>query len=93
MAWTVYALVSGASGHIYVGVTTDLARRLAQHNGERPGGARSTRGGRPWALGASWGPYPERGRAQVVEHAVKRLRGRERLAWRDPVDAAAEPHS
>jgi putative endonuclease len=84
VAWTVYALVSEASGNTYVGVTTDLGRRLAQHNGERPGGARATRGGRPWVLGASWGPYPERGRAQAVEHAVKRLRGRERLAWNEP---------
>lgn len=88
MAWTVYALVSKVSGHTYVGVTTDLGRRLAQHNGERPGGARATRGGRPWALGASWGPYPERGRAQAVECEVKRLRGRERLAWSSASDAA-----
>ncbi len=93
MAWTVYALVSADSGRVYVGVTTDLTRRLSQHNGERPGGARATRGGRPWTLGASWGPYEERGRAQVVEHSVKRLRGAERLAWSAPSDVAATPDS
>lgn len=27
-----------------------VARRLRQHNGELAGGAKSTRGGRPWSL-------------------------------------------
>lgn len=33
----------------YVGWTTDLERRLAEHNGQFAGGARSTRG-RSWAV-------------------------------------------
>ena len=41
--WSVYVLVSPSSGATYVGVTTDLERRLAQHNGDVPGGARRTR--------------------------------------------------
>ena len=81
MAWQVYVLVSDSAGSTYVGVTSDLERRLAQHNGERPGGAKSTRGGRPWTLAARYGPYPGRGEAQSAEHRVKRLRGRERLSW------------
>lgn len=81
MPWTVYVLLSASSGSTYVGVTSDLERRLAQHNGERPGGAKSTRGGRPWTLAAHYGPFEERGAAQSVEHRVKRLRGRERLIW------------
>jgi putative endonuclease len=64
-----------------VGTTVDLERRLAQHNGELPGGARRTRAGRPWTLGARYGPYSGRGEAQAVEHRVKRLRGRARLGW------------
>ncbi|MDP6518984.1 MAG: GIY-YIG nuclease family protein, partial [Planctomycetota bacterium] len=38
--WSVYVLLSPSSGTTYVGVTTDMERRLAQHNGELPGGAR-----------------------------------------------------
>jgi putative endonuclease len=82
VAWTVYVLVSEPTANTYVGVTADLARRLDQHNGLAPGGARSTRPGRPWRVAATHGPYPTRAQAQSVEHALKRRRGRERLRWR-----------
>lgn len=39
-----------ARGHFYTGVTTDVTRRLEQHNGERKGGAKCLRGQRPCAL-------------------------------------------
>lgn len=81
MPWTVYVLVSESAGTTYVGITTDLERRLQQHNGLAPGGAKSTRAGRPWAVGASYGPYDERGEAQSVEYQVKRERGRARLTY------------
>ncbi|MEZ4449525.1 MAG: GIY-YIG nuclease family protein [Nannocystaceae bacterium] len=77
--WIVYVLVAESGARTYVGVTTDLERRLEQHNGERPGGARATRGGRPWRVGASYGPFASRGEAQRVERAIKRLRGPARL--------------
>jgi uncharacterized protein YyaL (SSP411 family)/predicted GIY-YIG superfamily endonuclease len=80
MAWTVYLLA--AAKRTYVGITTDVARRLAQHNGERRGGARSTRAGRPWRVARRWGPFDSRGEALRVEHRVKQLRGAARLAWR-----------
>ena len=41
--WHVY-LLECADGTLYCGVTTDLARRLAQHNGLAPGGARAPAG-------------------------------------------------
>ncbi len=78
--WTLYLLVS-ASGRTYAGITTDLARRLAQHNGAAPGGARATRAGRPWALAASWGPYPDRAAASRDERRLKALRGPARAAF------------
>lgn len=81
--WSVYLLASEVSASTYVGVTTDAERRLAQHNGETPGGAKSTRAGRPWRMQRTWGPYETRGEAQRVEHAVKRLRGSERETFRD----------
>jgi predicted GIY-YIG superfamily endonuclease len=79
MSWTVYVLLSPT--RTYVGITTDLRRRLAQHNGGERGGARSTRAGRPWSVGASWGPFDSRGIAQSVERRIKRLSGRRRLDW------------
>lgn len=78
-AWFVYVLWSERLGRTYVGITTEPERRLAQHNGERAGGARATRGGRPWALGAVFGPYPDRGAATREELRVKARRGRARM--------------
>ena len=82
--WEVYVLRSTRRRRTYVGVTTDVWRRLAQHNGERAGGARATRAGRPWALVARYGPYPDRGAAQAAEARVKRLRGSARLRAAEP---------
>ena len=45
-----YCLVGAGGKRTYVGWTTDLARRLRQHNGEISGGAASTRAGRPWIV-------------------------------------------
>ncbi len=59
----------------YVGVALDVERRARQHNGEIPGGARSTRVGRPWRVAVVHGPFPDRGSAQSVEHQLKKRRG------------------
>lgn len=79
--WVVYVLRSTARARTYVGITIDLDRRLAQHNGAQPGGASSTRAGRPWVVGATYGPYTTRSEASKVERKVKALRGARRLAW------------
>lgn len=81
MPWLVYVLRSPSSRSTYVGITTELERRVEQHNGLRPGGARSTTRGRPWEVGITYGPFATRAEAQSVEHGVKRLRGAERLLW------------
>ncbi|WP_455385005.1 GIY-YIG nuclease family protein [Acidihalobacter prosperus] len=62
-----------ADGTLYTGITTDLERRLAQHNGERPGGARCTRARRPVRL-AYAEPQSDRGAAARREAEIKRLR-------------------
>ncbi len=81
----VYVLLSEPTGRTYVGITRDPARRLAQHNGEQPGGAKATRAGRPWILGVCYGPFAGRGDALRAERSVKKLRGHARLGWRpDP---------
>lgn len=47
--WFVYILRC-ADASLYTGVTTDIKRRLDEHNGKRHGGARYTRGRRPVTL-------------------------------------------
>ncbi len=69
-AWQVY-LLRCADGSLYCGVTTDLARRLRQHNGELPGGARYTRARRPVSLLLAR-PCASRSEAQRRESLVKR---------------------
>ena len=76
-----YVLLSADGRRTYVGLTTDPEPRLAQHNGEKPGGARATRAGRPWTRAALFGPYDGRGTATRVERAVKRRRGKARIAF------------
>ena len=76
-----YVLHSKSAARTYVGVTNDLRRRLHQHNGRIPGGARATRPGRPWRVRVIYGPFETRGEALQVEHEVKQRRGSERLKW------------
>ena len=47
--WVVY-LIQGQDGAIYTGITTDVLRRLDQHNGLIKGGSKYTRRTRPWRL-------------------------------------------
>ncbi len=77
--WFVYVLVSQTSERTYVGVTNDLRRRLDQHNGHAPGGAKSTRAGRPWRLGCTHGPFETKGEALQAEFRLKKVRGLARL--------------
>ena len=51
-AWLVY-LLECADATLYCGITTNISRRLHQHNGQIAGGARYTRGRRPVRLVAS----------------------------------------
>jgi len=69
--WLVYLLLC-ADGSLYAGVTTDMVRRLRQHNGELCGGARYTRARQPvslvWTQTAT-----DRALAQQLEARVKKL--------------------
>jgi len=77
-SWAVY-LLQCVDGSLYTGVTVDVQRRLAQHNGERSGGPRYTRGRRPVQL-LWWEPAENRGAAQRREAAIKRLPRNAKLA-------------
>ena len=76
--WQVY-LLQCADQSLYAGVTTDLARRLQQHNGLLAGGARYTQARRPVAL--VWSEACDsRSDAQQREHALRRLSRAQKLA-------------
>ncbi len=78
-AWCVYVLRSLVREVTYVGIAKDLEARLSQHNGLLPGGAKSTRGSRPWIVENQLGPYGSRAEAQAIEYRVKQLPAADRL--------------
>ncbi len=69
--WSVYIL-GCADDTLYCGITRDLRRRLAQHNGLLAGGARYTRSRRPVRLLALT-EVADRSSAQRLEAEIKRL--------------------
>ena len=69
--WSVY-LLECADTTLYCGVTTDLSRRLDQHNGLLPGGARYTRSRRPVTLKAAV-RTDDKTTAFKIEAMIKRL--------------------
>lgn len=78
LAWVVY-LLGCADGSYYTGITTNLERRLRQHNGELAGGARYTRVRRP--VQAVWMTTQDcRSEAQRLEARLKKLSRHEKNA-------------
>ena len=74
--WYVYLLHSPDSGRTYIGATTDVERRLEQHNGRRRGGARATRN-REWKLVCYLAGFRNRSEAYRWEKIIKgRTRGK-----------------
>lgn len=77
-AWFVY-MVRCADSSLYTGITTDPLRRLAEHNGERAGGAKYTRNRRPVEL--VWSePCDSRSGATRRELEIKGMNRRQKLA-------------
>src|SRR5690554_1213268 len=74
--WFVYVLQC-ADESLYTGITTDLDRRLNEHN-QTSRGAKYTRCRRPVALVASW-PYEDRSEASSAEWHFKKLSRSEKL--------------
>lgn len=70
MSWYVY-LAECRDGSLYCGVTTDPERRLEEHNGLRPGGARYTRARRPVRLTACV-EQPDQSSALRLEAEIKK---------------------
>jgi len=72
MRWRVYILESQKDGSFYTGISTDVGRRVKQHNGRRSGGAKYTRTRRPWALRLA-SRLMTRRQAMKLERQIKRL--------------------
>lgn len=72
-------MVRCADGSLYTGITTDLIRRLQEHNGQTAAAARYTRSRQPAEL-----VYTEqaagRGAAAKREYAIKQLSRTQKLA-------------
>lgn len=79
--WHVYLIQCG--NRSYVGCTTDVRRRLRQHNREIQGGARSTASGAPnWRLRMYLSGFNGRAEAMRWEKLIKsRARGASNRAW------------
>ena len=77
MAWTVYILKC-ADNSLYTGITTDIDRRVDEHNNCNKKGARYTRARRPVSLVYQEG-CTDRAHASKREHALKKLPRTEKL--------------
>lgn len=75
---------STKEGPYYVGCTTDIERRIRQHNGIIKGGAKYTSKFSNWELKAVYGPYCGRSEAMKAEWCLKHTkRGINRTMWSD----------
>lgn len=75
MNWFVYLLVSINEkyiNHCYVGITTDLQRRLNQHNGILLGGAKHTRAKRPYNICCAIKGFLNKSTALKCENEIKK---------------------
>lgn len=86
--WKCYLLATsdGGSQKTYVGITPDLDRRLAQHNGEQSGGAKATHG-RTWERICHVTGFPDHRAALQFEWRWKQISRRLRGS---PVDRRFE---
>ncbi len=89
MEFSLYILKC-ADGTLYTGIAVDVARRLAQHNGDKPRGARYTSARRPVEL-VFEAKFPTRSAALKEEVRIKRLTREQKqalvasFAGREPV--------
>lgn len=79
--WFVY-LLRCADGSLYTGITTNLNRRLEEHNSQSPKGARYTRARQPVSL-AYHEPARNRSEASKREYEIKRMTKNKKLGLID----------
>jgi putative endonuclease len=69
--WYLY-LIENKLGQLYTGITTDPVRRIAQHRGEKKGGAKALKGKTPLEFRAVF-KVEGKSQAAKLEVQVKRL--------------------
>ncbi len=69
MSWFVY-IVKCNDDSLYTGITTDVQRRLKEHNFNNKKGAKSLRSKRPVSL-VFWEPYNNQSEARIREAQIK----------------------
>jgi putative endonuclease len=75
--WTLYLLYHAEANRTYLGVTTNVERRLRQHRGEIVGGARytariqATHPTSVWQLVATLSPFPNQSEVTRWERLLK----------------------
>ena len=75
-SWFMY-VVACSDSSLYCGVTTNIERRISEHN-MSPKGAKYTRSRRPVSL-VYFAPFTSRSTAQIAEAAFKKLSRAEKL--------------
>ena len=75
--WYLY-VVECSDGSLYTGITTDINRRLHEHNNTKRG-AKYTRSRRPVSLVCVIDTYSSRSEASMYERAFKSLKRKEKL--------------
>ena len=76
--WFIY-MIRTAKGALYTGITTDVARRFAEHQAGAPKGARSLRGKGPLELVCS-AETTDRATASKLEWQIKQWPRRQKEA-------------
>lgn len=79
MPYSVYILRC-ADDSLYTGITTDLKRRIDEHNGTLPGGAKYTIPRRPVEL-VYCAEFPNRSTASAEEYRLKKLSRKEKESF------------
>lgn len=74
--WCIY-IVRCADKTLYTGITRDVGRRVAEHNGNNNLGARYTRARRPVKL-VYWESASTRSKASIRESEIKHLSKKEK---------------
>lgn len=69
--WYIY-IIENRLGQFYTGITSDPVRRIAQHRGEKPGGAKALKGKSPLRFRGVF-EVPDKSKALKAEYRIKRL--------------------
>lgn len=76
--WFLYVLMC-SDGSYYTGITTDVKRRVREHNTCRGKASKYVWSRRPALLEVTW-QYPDRSSASKAEYAFKRLKKNDKRA-------------